>query len=159
MLNSTLEFEKCVLKRLWHAEITWPNYVTSIQRWLKAYVVIFESKAKSTLSNCMSLSHCKAWNKLRASSTAIEHMGEIDTVLASTKVPSSSRIHMLIPVLFNGSENEALTLHFRQPCCGRCDLTEDISLVVAKYLNHFVLPMLLSSSDHYELNLLKRCCN
>jgi len=80
----------------------------------------------------MSLGHCKAWNKPTTSPMTTKHIGEIDTVLASTKVPSSSRIHMPIPVLFNESKNEVLTLHFRRPRFGRNYLTEAISPVVAE---------------------------
>jgi thiosulfate reductase cytochrome b subunit len=52
MLKLTLEFEKCVLKRLQHAEITCPNSVASMWQWWKAFVIIFESKSTSKASNC-----------------------------------------------------------------------------------------------------------
>jgi len=132
LLNSTLEFEKCVLKRLRHAEITCPNSVTSTWRWWKASIVIFESKMTSTSSNCMSLSHCKTWNKPKASPTTTEYTGESGIVWANTKVPSSSQIHISIPVLYNWFKNEASTSHFRRPRCGRSHLSEAISLVVVE---------------------------
>jgi len=97
--NSTLESVKFVLKRHLHAESTWPNFVTSTQCWLKAFVVSMEFKAKSTLSKPISLSHSKAYNNPKASPTGTEHIGVTGTVLASTKIPSSSRMQIHIHVL------------------------------------------------------------
>lgn len=68
----------------------------------------------------------------------------IDTVLASTKVHSSSQIHMSIHGLFNGSKNEASTLHFRRPSCGYFHLTEVILLVVAEEFRVVPEPLCLS---------------
>jgi hypothetical protein len=55
-----------------------------------------------------------------ASPRGTAHLGEKLKVLAKTKVPSASRIHMPMPVLLRESEKEASTLHFNLPCNGRC---------------------------------------
>lgn len=59
----------------------------------------FELCTKSTLSNCMSLSHSKTWNNPNASPTSTRHKGVKQRVLANTKAPSSSSKHMPITCL------------------------------------------------------------
>jgi len=137
LLNSTLEFEKCVLKRLWHVEIVCPNFVTSTWQWWKASIIIFESKKKSSLSNCMSLNHRKEREGGREGDRYIDRERESVCVcvfvLANVKVPSSLRIYMSIHILFNWSQHEASTLYFRQPRYGRCQVTYVTSRLLGYY--------------------------
>jgi hypothetical protein len=88
-------------------------------------VTILESKAKSIWSMRKSRSHWIAKNNPMASPSGTEHFGEKWRVLARTKVPSVSRTHIPIPVLFRDSEKEASMLHFILPGRGRCHAVVD----------------------------------
>jgi len=97
-----------------------PNSDVSFLSERKASTVNLESVSKSTLSNCISLSHCKAKNNPSASPTSTGRKQGCNTVFANTKLPSWSRIQMPIPVRLREFEKAASILHLYQPNKGRC---------------------------------------
>lgn len=61
-----------------------------------------------------------AWYIPRAPPLSTEQIGANHIVLARTRCPSSSRIHILIPNWYIEAEKEASTLHFILPHLGFC---------------------------------------
>lgn len=92
-----------------------PNSDISFLFERKVSTVNLESISRSTLSNCISLSHCKAKNKPSASPTSTRRKHGCNTVLANTKLPSDSRIHIPIPVRLRELEKVASILHLYRP--------------------------------------------
>jgi hypothetical protein len=70
------------------------------------------------------LSNLKTATHYNASPTSTQQNGESHAVFASTKQPSTSRIHISILTLFSYEENDASTLHLGQvtiiECCECC---------------------------------------
>ena len=107
----TLKFVKIEEKRALQDAMTYPNSkISSRQEW-KASHVTLESSSKSTLSKDMSFNHWRASNKPIASPTTTRCKQGKHTILAKRKVPSSSRIHIPIPILLKFVKNAASTLH------------------------------------------------
>jgi len=119
--NSTQELEKKKLKSEWKDKIIEPNSHVSFLVDRKASDVSLESVSKSTPSNCISLSHCKAECRPEASPTSTEIIQGYVTVLAITKVPSESRIQIPIPVWLNWEEKDASMLRLNLPGIGCCN--------------------------------------
>jgi len=97
-----------------------PNSDVSFLSERKASAVNLESVSKSTLSNCISLSHCKAKNKPSASPTSTWRKQGCNTVFANTKLPSWSRIHIPMPVRLRELEKATSILHLYRPSKGHC---------------------------------------
>jgi len=97
-----------------------PNSDVSFLSERKTSTVNLESISKSTLSNCISLSHCKSKYKPSASPISTGKKQGCNIVFANTKLPSDFRIHILIPVRLRELEKATSILHLYRPGIGCC---------------------------------------
>jgi len=100
-----------LLKLLCELKMWW-NYIKK----LHDDKVSSESRAKSTLSNWRSETHCRAVCKPTVSLRSTSHKGATQSVLARTNSPASFLMHIPNPTML--SDNDASILHLYLPAVG-----------------------------------------